>query len=89
MPVLFTKSKLENCCLNYYFMQFNAWECMYYQNRDDSIPLQLWIGADACFKTLVETKPGYVRFGAEAGSAFNEPFRSYADQEFRRRPASP
>ena len=72
-------------CLNYYFMQFNAWEYMYYQNRDDSIPPELWLGADAYFKTLVETKPGYVRFWAETASAFDEPFRSYADQELRRR----
>ena len=28
-------------CANYYFMQFNAWEYMYYQNRDGSIPQQL------------------------------------------------
>jgi hypothetical protein len=76
-------------CLNYYFMQFNAWEYMYYQNRDESIPRELWNGADAYFKMLVETKPGYVRFWAEAGTAFDEPFRSYADDEFGRRPAPP
>lgn len=53
-------------CLNYYFMQFNAWEYMYYQNRDESIPRELWNGADAYFKILVETKPGYVKELAEA-----------------------
>jgi len=63
-------------CANYYFMQFNAWEYMYYQHRDGSIPPQLWLGADAYFKMLVETKPGYVRFWAETASAFDEPFRS-------------
>ena len=52
-------------CANYYFMQFNSWEYMYYQNRDASIPQQLWVGADAYFKTLVRTKPGYVRFGVK------------------------
>jgi len=45
-------------CLNYYFMQFNAWEYMFYQNRDGSIPTQLWVGADSYFKMLVATKPG-------------------------------
>jgi len=50
-------------CANYYFMQFNSWEYMYYQNRDRSIPQQLWVGSDTYFKTLVQTKPGYVRFG--------------------------
>jgi hypothetical protein len=74
---------------NYYFMQFNSWEYMYYQNRDGSIPQQLWVGADAYFKTLVQTKPGYVRFWNEMETAFDEPFRSYATQEFRRRAAFP
>jgi hypothetical protein len=74
-------------CLNYYFMQFNSWEYMYYQQRDDSIPIELWHGADAYFKSLVEMKPGYRRFWAETGTAFDEPFRSYADQQFQRRPA--
>jgi hypothetical protein len=75
-------------CANYYFMQFNSWEYMYYQNRDSSIPQQLWVGADAYFKTLVQTKPGYVRFWKEMKTAFDEPFRSYATQEFRRRAAA-
>jgi len=71
-------------CLNYYFMQFNSWEYMYYQNVDESIPRQLWIGADSYFKTLVQTKPGYVRFWSEMQGAFDEPFKSYAAQQFRR-----
>jgi hypothetical protein len=76
-------------CANYYFMQFNSWEYMYYQNRDGSIPQQLWVGADAYFKTLVQMKPGYVCFWNEMETAFDEPFRSYATQEFRRRPSLP
>jgi len=76
-------------CANYYFMQFNFWEYVYYQNRDSSIPQQLWVGADAYFKTLVQTKPGYVRFWNEMETAFDEPFRSYAAQQFRRRAAFP
>jgi len=71
-------------CSNYYFMQFNAWEYMYYQHRTDSIPRQLWAGADAYFKQLVATQPGYGRFWTEFRSAFDEPFRGYADVEFRR-----
>jgi len=71
-------------CLNYYFMQFNSWEYMYYQNLDDSIPRQLWVGADSYFKSLVGTKPGYIRFWKEIETAFDEPFRSYVTEEFRR-----
>jgi hypothetical protein len=76
-------------CLNYYFIQFNSWEYMYYQNQDGSIPKQLWVGADAYFKTLAHTKPGYVRFWGEMQVAFDEPFGSYAKQEFQRQPANP
>jgi hypothetical protein len=39
------------------FMQFNAWEYLYYQNRDESIPKELWVGADESFKQFIETKP--------------------------------
>jgi hypothetical protein len=76
-------------CVNYYFMQFNSWEYIYYQNRDGSIPKQLWVGADSYVKTFVQTKQAYVRFWSEMETAFDEPFRSYATQEFRRRPALP
>jgi hypothetical protein len=43
-------------------------------------------GADAYFKALVQTKPGYVRFWNEMETAFDEPFRAYVTAEFRRRP---
>ena len=71
-------------CANYYFMLFNGWEYLYYQNIDGSIPPQLFRGADAIFKQFVETKPGYQKFWADFQVAFDEPFRSYADSEFTR-----
>ncbi len=73
-------------CLNYYFTQFNAWEYMFYQSKDGSIPVQLWLGGDAWMKLLVETKLGYGRFWSEYQVAFAEPFRSYAAAEFAKRP---
>lgn len=69
-------------CLNYYLMQFNAWEYFYYQHGDDAIPKELWVGADAYFKLLIADKPGYTRFWKEFGTAFDEPFRSYVAREF-------
>lgn len=72
-------------CGNYMFMQFNAWEYLYYQHRDDSIPKELWVGADAYFKQLIDTKTGYSRFWSEFQSAFDEPFRSYVANEFATR----
>jgi hypothetical protein len=29
-------------CSTYYFMQANAWEYLYYQNRDGTIPPEFW-----------------------------------------------
>jgi len=83
-PALATPTNWERC-LNYYFMQFNSWEYMYYQRDDGSIPSQLWVGADAYFKQLVATKPGYRRFWVQFRSSFAQPFRGYAEQEFRQK----
>jgi hypothetical protein len=66
------------------FIGFNAWEYLYYQNRDGSIPKELWVGADAYFKGLVATKPGLTRFWAEFRESFDEPFRTYVEEEFAR-----
>jgi hypothetical protein len=75
-------------CGYYFFMQFNPWEYLYYQDRDVSIPRELWVGADAYFKSLVETKPGLTRFWSEFSGSFDEPFRSYVTQEFADKPTS-
>jgi hypothetical protein len=72
-------------CSTYMFMQFNGWEYFYYQHGDDSIPKELWAGADATFKGFIETKPGYARFWSESQASFDEPFRSYVSQEFAKR----
>jgi hypothetical protein len=58
---------------------------VYYQNRDGSIPSQLWVGADAYFKELFATKPGLIRSWAEYRHAFDEPFRSYVTNEFAKK----
>lgn len=76
-------------CMNYYFMRFNSWESMCYQNLDDSIPKELCVGADSYSKSLVKTKPGYQRFRGEIEKAFDEPFRSYMTDEFRLKFTSP
>ena len=72
-------------CSNYLFMQMNACEYLYYQNRDGSIPKELWVGADASFKQMLATKAGYSRFWAEWDTAFDEPFRSYVTREFAKK----
>jgi hypothetical protein len=72
-------------CGNYLFMQFNSWEYLYYQNRDSSIPTQLWVGADAYFRDLVATKPGLTKFWSEYQHAFDDPFRTYVTNEFAKK----
>ena len=69
---------------NYYFLQLNSWEYLYYQHGDESIPPQLWRGADAYFKDQVQTNPGYARFWSRWEIAFDEPFRTYVSDEFAR-----
>ena len=74
-------------CSAYMFMQFNAWEYFYYQHRDGSIPKELWVGADAYYKALVATKPGYARFWSESQTGFDEPFRADTTREFAKNSA--
>lgn len=50
-------------CGNYLFMQFNSWEYFYYQNKDGSIPSQLWVGADSYFKGLSKRNRASNGFG--------------------------
>jgi hypothetical protein len=66
---------------NYVFIGFNAWEYLYYQNLDHSIPKELWVGADAYFKALVVDHPGLTRFWSEFEASFDQPFRSYVAHE--------
>jgi hypothetical protein len=75
-------------CSVYMFMQFNAWEYLYYQHRDVSIPTEYWVGAEVYYGSLVARKPGYARFWLENEISFDEPFRSYVAQEFAKKPPS-
>ena len=72
-------------CLNYYFIQYNGWEYMYYQNIDGSIPEELWVGADAFYRDQLQLKAGYLRFWKERAIAYGEPFRSYVNERFEER----
>ena len=76
-------------CSNHMFLQLNAWEYLYYQNRDDSIPKEVWVGSDSYYRYQVQTKPGLSRFWSEYQTVFDEPFRSYVTQEFAKEPAPP
>jgi hypothetical protein len=73
-------------CSVYMYMQFNQWEYLYYQHRDDSIPTEYWVGAEAYYRSLVATKPGYARFWSESQAGFDEPFHAYVAGEFARKP---
>lgn len=69
-------------CLNYYFIQYNGWEYMYYQNIDGSIPSQLWVGADALYREQMNLNQAYARLWAEYQVGFDEPFKSYVSELF-------
>ena len=75
-------------CLNYYFLEINAWEYIYYQHLDGSIPQEYWVGADAYFKSQMEKKPAYRRAWHEFQYSFDEPFRSFANAEYERTAAA-
>lgn len=75
-------------CLNYYFLELNAWEYMYYQNLDGSIPHEFWVGSDTYFKSLMAAKPAYRLAWRELALTFDEPFRSYAAAEFEKSAAA-
>jgi len=74
-------------CSVYMFMQLNAWEYLYYQHREDAIPTEYWVGAEAYYGGLVATNPGYARFWSENRISFEEPFRSYAARELAKKGA--
>lgn len=74
-------------CGNFIFLQVNAWEYFYYQSRDGSIPKELWVGADAYFRGLVATRPGFARFWSEYRELYDEPFHAHVEAEFAKKPA--
>ena len=66
------------------FLSFNGWEYLYYANQSESIPKSLWIGADGYFSELIYTKPGLIKFWAAYKHAFAEPFKSYAENIYKK-----
>jgi hypothetical protein len=73
----------------YQVMAFNAWEYLYYAHQSNSIPENLWTGADAYYRQLSNTKPGIRRFWGEYDHIFDEPFHDYAENIIRARPVPP
>ena len=64
-------------CNHYTLMELNGWEYLYYQNLDNSIPSQLWLGSDAYYRNEIQTKAGYAKFWKDYHIAYAEPFHSY------------
>ena len=73
-------------CHMYYFVNTNTWEYMYYQNLEESIPAELWLGGDDFYGNQARTKAGWVRFWEETATSFSEPFRTYVDDRVRENP---
>ena len=75
-------------CWSHMYLQLNAWEYLFYQHRDASIPKEMWAGTDAFFRNEVATQPGLARFWSENQFSFDEPFRSYVAAEFAKKVAA-
>ena len=56
-------------CSGYYFIAANGWEYAYYQNLDDAIPPELWVGSNRYWENQAMTNPGWVRFWEEVSLA--------------------
>ena len=74
---------------NFMFLQFNAWEFFYYQNRDKQIPKELWVGANGYYVDLIKTRPGLGRFWNDMQHGYDEPFRSHVAGLFAQRRPKP
>jgi hypothetical protein len=71
---------------NFAFMCFNGWEYLYYQHKDRSIPVNLWRGADAHYKSLVAAAPGLRQLWSKRRASYDEPFRSYVESQLAAAP---
>ena len=64
-------------CLYYYFVLFNTWEYMYYQNIDESLPEAFWDGSNAYYRGELRNTQGFRIFWENNEEAFAEPFKSH------------
>ena len=61
----------------YQVMAFNAWEYLYYAHAAESVPGNLWEGANAYYSELLRTSPGLAGFWQAHEHIYADPFRSY------------
>jgi hypothetical protein len=61
----------------YQVMAFNAWEYLYYAHAAESVPGNLWEGANAYYTELIRRNPGLTGFWQAHDHIYAEPFRSY------------
>lgn len=67
----------------YQMLALNAWEYYYYESGKETLPNELWIGANAYYEVHMQTKPGLRRFWLEYGHIYADPFHSYVDDIIR------
>lgn len=68
---------------NYNFLLLNAWEFSYYQNEDETIPPELWIGQDKWMRVEARTNNAFRNTWDEMRAVFAEPFHSYVNEVFK------
>ena len=74
-------------CSHYYFTAANGWEYIYYQNLDEAVPRELWVGSNDYWANQAATVPGWVRFWEEVSLGFGEPFRSHLQASIQQNPS--
>ena len=63
----------------YQIMALNSWEYYYYEHNKETLPPELYAGANAYYEVLIKTKPGLQRFWDENQHVYAEPFFSYVN----------
>ena len=76
-----TEGQIRQCDF-YYFVLFNTWEYIYYQNIDEALPEAFWEGADAYYSNELKNTQGFRLFWEEYDSAFAEPFKNHVLEIF-------
>ena len=61
----------------YQVIAINAWEYYYYENNKETLPTELWVGANAYYVKLMRETPGLRKFWKEFEHIYAEPFHSY------------
>ena len=76
-----TEGQIRQCDF-YYFVLFNTWEYIYYQNIDEALPEAFWEGANAYYSNELKNTQGFRIFWEKYETAFAEHLKSHVLEIF-------